>query len=233
MKAIVDLDSAIYGATFNVETFDEAKNKLDIALNSILEDLSEFCELSDVVLCSGSTNNFRKTVLSSYKGNRTKEKPTFLAELHKYAKEELNSVFTDGYETDDVVATLWKQSVDEVGENSVIIVANDKDYKQLPCWFFDTYHTRRDLYKISDRDALYNFYEQMIIGDSADNVNYCKGYGKSYAKRLLKDAKTEYQFMSRVYRLFKELYGDDAKSKFNECKNILKLRTNVKEIKQI
>lgn len=233
MKAIVDLDSAIYASCFNVETLNEAKDKLNTIIGSILDDLNETCELDDVVLCSGSTNNFRKTVLSSYKANRTQDKPNFLNDLHKYAKEELDSKFTDGYETDDVVATLWKQSVEELGENSVIVVANDKDYKQLPCWYFDTYFKRRELYKISEVEALRNFYTQMIVGDSADNVNYCKGYGASYAKKLLKTAKKEYQFVFRVYRLFKELYGDDARNKFNECKNILKLRTNVKQIKSL
>ena len=34
------------------------------------------------------------------------------------------------------------------------------------------------------RDALRNFYTQMIVGDSADNILVCSGKGKVYAGKL-------------------------------------------------
>ena len=74
-------------------------------------------------------------------------------------------------------------------------------------------------------EALKNFYTQMIVGDTIDNVNYCKGYGKKYAKKILKDCTTHYQFTKKVYELFKKIYKQKAKLKYIQCYNLLRLRT--------
>lgn len=230
MRLILDADSLIYSSCFNVETLEEAQNKFETGLSYILSDLSDVCEFDDILVCNGSVNNFRKDLNKEYKANRTQKRPEFLSDLHKYVKKNFKSYWTDGYETDDVVATLWKQSCEELGEDNVIIAANDKDYLQFPCWFFDTYRSRRELRKIDEFEAKYNFYHQMIMGDTADNVKYCKGYGKAKASKILKGAKTEFSLIRRVYSLFKEIYGADAKGKFLECKKLLKLDTKVSSI---
>ena len=232
MRLILDADSLIFASAVSSEDLDEAKNKFDTYLGYILKDLSDVCEFDDIFICNGSTNNFRTKLNKQYKANRKQERPSLLSPLHKWVKEEFNSYFTDGYETDDVVATLWKQSCEELGENNVVIAANDKDYLQFPCWFFDTYHSRRELKKITDFEAKYNFYHQMIMGDTADNVKYFKGYGKAKAHKILNGSKTEYSLVRRVYSLFLEHYKEEAKVKYKECKKLLKLDTNVKNIQQ-
>ena len=131
-----------------------------------------------------------------------------------------------GIETDDVVATLWKRVSDERGVDSVVIASLDKDYKQFPCWFYDYHYKKKTLTKISEEEATVNFYTQMIVGDSADNIKYCKGYGKVYAGKLLNDVKTPFSATRRVYTLFKDVYGDEAKDKYNECKTLLTLKTD-------
>ena len=65
----------------------------------------------------------------------------------------------------------------------------------------------------------------MVVGDSVDNVNYCKGYGKKYAEKLLKECKSHYQFTKEVYKLFKKIYKQKAKLKYIQCYNLLRLRT--------
>lgn len=232
MRVIVDADSLVYASCFNVETLGEAKQKFSESLDSILSDLTDVCDVDDIRICNGSRNNFRVALNKSYKANRTQEKPTFLGDMHDWVKKTYNSYWTNGYETDDVVATLWKQSVDELGENGVIIASMDKDYKQFPCWYFDTYWSRRELMKIDEFEAKYNFYTQMIVGDSADNVNYIKGKGKRYTTKLFDDAKSEFSLLRRTYKEFIDVYGNEAKDKFLECKKLLKLDTNVKEIQQ-
>lgn len=231
MVAIVDADSLIYSSSYNVETLDEAINKFNTALESVLSDLSNYCEVTDVVICSGGDNKLRKAINKSYKANRSKDKPIFLSDLHDEVKLSYDSVFVDGYETDDVVASLWYDHSCKYGEDSVIIVANDKDYKQFPCWYFDTYWNRRNLDKIEEFDAIKNFYSQMIIGDTADNINYIKGKGKSFVNKYLKTCKTKYSLFRKVYVLFISEYGGDAKEKFNECYSLLKLRTDVFTVK--
>lgn len=133
----------------------------------------------------------------------------------------------DGVETDDVVATLWREEVDKNGVNSVVIVSIDKDYKQLPCWFYDYYYKRKTLEKIEDFEADYNFFSQMIIGDAADNVNYCKGFGQSFVFGYFEGIKSRFGLLKATYSLFLKIHGKEAREKFCECYDLLKLRTNV------
>jgi len=66
----------------------------------------------------------------------------------------------------------------------------------------------------------------MILGDSADNVNFCKGYGKAYCKKIFKDCKTPYQFKRKVFELYKKIYKSKAREKYILCYNLLKLKTD-------
>ena len=227
MKAIIDADSLIFAAAYNQESLEDAIELFNYKLEGVLEDLERYCVVTDVLICSGGSNDSRLALNKSYKANRTQDRPQFLSALHKEVKLSYNSMYAEGHETDDVVASLWQKEVDTNGEDSVIIVSMDKDYKQFPCWFFDTYHKRRTLDKIEDFEAKHNFYSQMIIGDVADNVNYFKGKGKSYVKKLFAGVFTEYGLFRRVYKLFLEEYKENSKDMFLECYHILKLKTNI------
>ena len=227
MVAIIDADSLIFASAYNQESLEEAIDLFNSKLEFILEDLEQYCVVTNVIICSGGSNASRLALNKSYKANRTKDKPQFLSALHKEVKDSYNSLYAEGHETDDVVASVWQNEVDKNGEDSVIIVGIDKDYKQFPCWFFDTYWKRRKLDKIEYFEAKINFYTQMIVGDTADNVNYFKGKGKAYARKLFSGVFTEYGLFRRVYGLFLDEYVDDAKDKFLECYNILKLKTNI------
>jgi len=241
MKVIFDADSLIYASCFKrkedrldkedlyetdvVKAFDRFSD----SFAKLIDYLDDIVEVEDVVFCNGSKNNFRNQITDTYKSNRTSKRPPILPELHDIVKLSYSSVYGDGVETDDVVATLWAEEVEKNGEDSVLIMSLDKDYKQFPCWFFDYHYKRRELYKITQEEADNNFYSQMIIGDTADNINYCKGFGKSYAKKLLKDSKNEYSLLNKTYRLYSQIYGDKAKDMFNEAKSLLKLKTDCYE----
>ena len=70
------------------------------------------------------------------------------------------------------------------------------------------------------------FYSQMIVGDAADNIKVCKGYGKAYALKLFKDSKSEFSLISQTYRLYKQVYGDEARAMFEQAKSLLTLKTD-------
>jgi DNA polymerase-1 len=241
MKVIFDADSLIYASCFKKKDdieFPEdlfetdvnvAFNKFEVSFERLLDFLEEQVNVNEVVFCNGSKNNFRKDISATYKLNRTQKRPEILPLLHDMVKLEYNSIYGDGVETDDVVATLWAEEVEKNGIDSVIIMSLDKDYKQFPCWFYDYNYKKRELVKISEEEANKNFYSQMIVGDSADNIKVCKGYGKVYAEKLFKDANNKYSLMNRTYRLYKEVYGDDAKAMFNEAKSLLTLKTDCYE----
>ena len=241
MKVIFDADSLIYASCFKKKDDREfpedlfetdvnvAFNKFEVSFERLLDFLEEQVNVDEVVFCNGSKNNFRKDISATYKLNRTQKRPEILPLLHDMVKLEYNSIYGDGVETDDVVATLWAEEVEKNGIDSVVIMSLDKDYKQFPCWFYDYNYKKRELVKISEQEANENFYSQMIVGDSADNIKVCKGYGKVYAQKLFKDAKNKYSLMNRTYRLYKQVYGDDAKAMFNEAKSLLTLKTDCYE----
>jgi hypothetical protein len=86
-------------------------------------------------------------------------------------------------------------------------------------------YNRKEVVDLSQFDALKNFYYQMIIGDTADNVNYFKGKGLKFADKWFADCDTPYSFRRKMYELFKEQYKGKARQRYTECYNLLKLRT--------
>ena len=146
--------------------------------------------------------------------------------MHQYVKDTYDSKFVYGLETDDLVAKYWQTLSNEFGRDNVMIVSIDKDYKQFPCLMYNYHYKHRVVLDISEEEALYNFYEQMIVGDTADNVNYFRGKGKKFAEKYFQDCKSKYQYTKRLYELFKEEYKGKARQKYAECYNLLKLRTN-------
>ena len=238
MKVIFDADSLIYASCFKgkdnrLDKDDLFETDVDVAFNKFtdgfqrcLSFLEDKVAVDEVVFCNGSINNFRKNITPTYKANRTAKKPEILGALHNLVKFSYDSVWGDGVETDDVVATLWAEEVKKNGVDNVIIMSLDKDYKQFPCWFYDYNYKNRELIKITEEEALNNFYSQMIIGDTADNIKVCKGYGKAYALKLFKDVKSEFSLISKTYRLYKQVYGDEARAMFEQAKSLLKLKTD-------
>ena len=227
MIVLFDADSLVWAASYGVEEdIDLAIEKYNDSFTNIIYDLNEIYDIKEVITFNNSKGNFRKILDKNYKANRKSSGiPSILSELHTYVSNTYNTISRYSVETDDLVATYWKNISDENGRDSVIIVSIDKDYKQLPALIYNYHYKHKCVYDINERDALYNFYEQMIIGDTVDNVNYCKGYGKKYAEKLLKDCISNYQFTKRVYELFVIIYKQKAKLKYIQCYNLLRLRT--------
>ena len=227
MVALFDADSLVWAACYGVEEdLSLAIEKYNESLTSLIYDLNEIYDIKEFITFNNSKGNFRKILDKNYKANRnTSEVPSVLTELHNYVTESYNGVSKYSLETDDLVATYWNNISKEDGRDSVIIVSIDKDYKQFPALIYNYRYKHRCVYDITPLEALYNFYEQMIIGDSVDNVNYCKGYGKKYAEKLLTDCTSHYQFTKKVYELFRKIYKQKAKLKYIQCYNLLRLRT--------
>ena len=237
MILLVDADSLIFASCYKKrETpedekyytdIEDARAKFDEQFMSIVNHLEDMYQIDKVITFSGSKGNFRKLITNKYKANRKKQElPPLLHEMHQFVKDHYDSIFGYGIETDDMVARYWKKLTDELGRNEVMIVSIDKDYKQFPALIYNYHYKHKEVLDISEDEALYNFYEQMIVGDTADNVNYFKGKGVRFAQKYFEDCQTKYQYTKKLYQLFKEQYKGKAKLKYIECYNLLKLRTN-------
>ena len=235
MIVLFDVDSLIFASCHRSKNDDkqdkgkfytdikDASNKFDEQFMRIINDIEEVYDVNSVITFNGSKGNFRKKITPIYKANRKKQKlPPLLHQLHNYVKKNYNSIYGCGVETDDLVAKHWYEIQTEIGREYVLICSIDKDYKQFNCLIWN-YH-KKIVLDISQQEALYNFYEQMIAGDSADNVNYFKGKGKKFAEKYYQGCKTKYQYTKKLYKLFKEQYKSKAREKYIECYNLLKLR---------
>jgi len=236
MILLVDADSLIFASCYKKrehkddERFytdiEDCKAKFDEQFMSIVNKLEDMYPVERVITFSGSKGNFRKLITPVYKANRKVENiPPLLNEMHQFVKDEYDSVWGYGIETDDIVARYWYNLSNEIGRDNVMIVSIDKDYKQFPCLIYNYHYKHKVVLDISEEEALYNFYEQMIIGDTADNVNYFKGKGKKYAEKYLADCNTKYQYTRKMLELFQVRYKSKARQKYAECYHLLKLRT--------
>ena len=236
MILLVDADSLIFASCYKkrdkpeddkyYRDIEDAQAKFDEQFMSIVNKLEDMYPIERVITFSGSKGNFRKLITPVYKANRKKQElPPLLDEMHQFVKDEYDSVWGYGVETDDMVARYWKALSNEVGRDNVMIVSIDKDYKQFPCLMYNYHYKHKEVLDISEDEALFNFYEQMIIGDTADNVNYFKGKGKKYAEKYLKECDTKYQYTRKMLELFQQEYKDKARQKYTECYHLLKLRT--------
>ena len=123
MKLIFDADSLIYASCFKskdkrLDKDDLFETDVDVAFDKFTDGfqrcltfLEERIAVDEIVFCNGSINNFRNKITPTYKANRTAKKPDILGALHNLVKFTYDSVWGDGVETDDVVATLWADEV--------------------------------------------------------------------------------------------------------------------------
>ena len=205
---------------------EDSINKFDEQFQKIVNDLEQEYDIEKVISFNGCKGNFRKKITTNYKANRKNQPlPPLLHDMHQYVKDTYESKYGFGIETDDMVARYWYTLSNEFGRDNVMIVSIDKDYKQFPCLMYNYHFKHKVVLDITEQEALYNFYEQMIMGDTADNVNYFRGKGKKFAENYYKDCYTKYQYTKKLYELFKQQYKSKAKLKYIECYNLLKLRT--------
>lgn len=237
MILLIDADSLIFASCYRKRDTPEdekyytdisdSRNKFDQQFMAIVNELEEKYTIDKVITFSGSKGNFRKLLAKKYKANRKKQElPPLLHPMHNYVKQQYDSIFGYGVETDDMVARYWFKLSEQFGRDEVMIVSIDKDYKQFPCLIYNYHWKHKEILDISEEQALFNFYSQMIEGDTADNVNYFKGKGKRFAEKYFVDCETKYQYTRKLYELFKTNYKSKAREKYIECYNLLKLRTN-------
>lgn len=214
------------------EDLEECSFKLSEALmsieNQITEEYGGQFDIQHRVLFVEGPGNYRKSFIKSYKANRKKEdRPPLLPALKNYvqAKEEWTKLYhtfvSRNVETDDSIAATYQKWTGK--GYHLIICSSDKDLKTIPCIYFDTYYKRRSLSVITKEEADKNFFMQMIEGDRADNVPGIPSMGKVKAAKILNNASSYLGLMKKVYALYVDFYGNNAKFEFLKAFYSLKL----------
>lgn len=207
---LIDADSMCYIGS-NCEEVEQAYDKVDSAISNIVATSGASHYM--VLIEKPYNNNFRKKIVSSYKiGRKGKPLPNFYNEIKEYITLNWNGYGLGGYETDDVIISMWKKCKEEYPFTEVLIASMDKDLKQYNITFFDTYYNRfGEVTEISESEANYSFWKQMIQGDSTDSISGVKGKGLKKAESALNASKNHFIATCRIY---KEVYGSRWQKNF-------------------
>jgi len=120
-----------------------------------------------------------------------------------------------------------------------VLVDNDKDTDMIPGWHYNP--RKKEKYHIGYKEAKYNFYKQLLIGDTADNIAGCeqeKGgrkFGPATAQVFIlgervKDPALEADIVERLDFIevekkiadhYLEIYGEEGEQKMVERGNLL------------
>lgn len=151
------------------------------AFTSEIDKIKEVLNSEDLLLCFSGSDNFRKHINPTYKGNRKNSRkplgyPAFVEELKSKYEWQLH----DNLEADDVLGLLATRP-DNAGQ--CVVVSEDKDLMTIPCKLYRPHADER--LDISEADADKNFLTQTLTGDATDGYSGCPTIGAKRAAALL------------------------------------------------
>ena len=202
-KALIDGDVFVYRAAF--ATNDETAAHAITAFNSLVATSILESGCMDYQLYLTGSGNFRfdyaKTAV--YKGNRANTAPPIHKDvIREYAMANWEAIMTEGEEADDIIAI----AATDLGPAESVIISIDKDFIQVPGSLYNP--VKKSWSLIDAWSGLMFFYQQIIMGDSADNIIGIRGIGPAKSAAILDGAKDELELYNRC---IKQYNGDEAR----------------------
>ena len=152
-------------------------------LNKLIEWIIETTDSDQAALFLTGSENFRKTVLPTYKGNRKDvRKPMILQGLKDHILTLPRSFLEEGLEGDDLIGIHATKP--HKGER--VIYSADKDLQTIPGLHWDA--EDGEVTEIDPVSAELFFLEQVLTGDAVDNYKGCPGVGPVKAKKIIEKA---------------------------------------------
>lgn len=178
---------------------------LDFALEACktsIENIRNKTKAVELDIWFSGENNSRLyiAVTQPYKGNRTQPKPKYLNSVKEFLRNEYGARITDLGEADDMLGIRSG----EFGDASFICTL-DKDLDQIPGWHYNWVDDRT--YKVSKKEADFNFYRQVLSGDPTDNVPGLPGVGDKIASSILEGATSRRDLFERTWRSYCDRAG--------------------------
>jgi hypothetical protein len=203
--AIIDGDVLVYMAIWKSETLEEGKKKFQELVDDVLNGLFT----TDYVMAIGGPDNFRLDLFPDYKGNRKKAKdnrPDWFNDLKSWASKLEGSVESDNCEADDLIR-VWALECDAAGINRAV-VSVDKDLHCIP----GTHYNPKDrrIYQIDEEYGGRFYWQQVLQGDSVDNIPGLPKVGPVKTKKLLEGAYTHKEMRDAVCRAYHDTYGEEG-----------------------
>lgn len=147
------------------------------AMDEFIYHLLEVTNCVDYYCTMTHQDNFRYVVLPTYKHNRKgKERPELIQILKDYTLANHPHKYKPWCEADDllgIMATKWP--------GKFVIATIDKDLNQIPGYHYRFNQPKKGVFEISEEEAQYFFWRQILTGDSVDGYPGCPGCGPKAA----------------------------------------------------
>lgn len=159
----------------------------DVMVQTIdyVEELKVKLKADELIVCLScpTSENFRLSILPTYKGNRDPaKKPLQLGLVKQRLADHYPSYERPTLEADDIMGILSTHPTLVKGKK--VIVSEDKDMKTIPGWLFNPRKDQKPKL-ISEADADYFHLYQTLIGDSTDHYSGCPDVGPVNATEVL------------------------------------------------
>lgn len=183
MIGLVDADITTYVVGYGADgdSVGSAVNTLDgYICDLMLIGLPEVYEF-EFFLTGKVPPNFREAlaVTQPYKGNRVGgTKPEHLQALRDRLSLYWGATMSEGEEADDLIS----KRMTELGDDCICI-SIDKDLDTVQGWHYNPRKGTR--YYVTEQEATYNFYTQLLVGDRVDNIRGVSGIGPKKAEKIL------------------------------------------------
>jgi 5'-3' exonuclease len=218
MKRAIALHGKKGAKQWLLETvYNEGIKRVEDRIGEIKLHLEEymFCEnITTELFITTNKNCFRKKLSSAYKAKRKRNKYVWLLRSHYMIND---AKYSDTLEADDLVAIRAR----ELGAKNCIVVSPDKDLKTIGGFYWSYYKQKsKDIFGdeiinefgyaetefkqkepifISESEANYLFWKQMLMGDTSDNIKGLHRIGEKTAQKILKDKQNLFIATARKY----------------------------------
>lgn len=204
MKTLTIIDTfgfffRLYYAMSGLRTRDGKPSGMVYGFANFIDGLKGEFESDYIIFALDSKGKtFRSEIDPNYKINRQTPPDGLLEQLpvciQMIKDMGLCAVEKEGYEADDIIASVVKNFKEEL---EIRVVTHDKDLYQLISKNVSIYSAaKKELYNRDGCFEKYGVYPEQIrdflamVGDSADNIPGVKGIGDKGAKKLLNDFKS-------------------------------------------
>lgn len=191
---------------------------------SMVRATQEKMEADRLVLYLSGPTNFRIGIatIKPYKGNRDPDhKPVHGPAVKAMLRREFEVVTSVDQEADDDIAIAhygaWLQD-----PYSTVISTIDKDLDMVPGLHYN-FRTEESYY-MEPLEGMRCFYEQVLKGDTTDNIPGIPGIGKAKAAKYLEQCKTELEMYRVVQALYVEGYPIEPEAALLENARLLWMR---------
>lgn len=216
MIALIDGDILLYRIGYTTESEPEgiARARLDDLLDSILAETQ--AKQYEVWLSDRTENGFRYAIYPQYKANRTQPRPTHYEVLKEHLVLEWGARIAYGMEADDALGIAQVKEELNVEEHGFhlgsTICSIDKDLLQIPGSHYN--FVKKEWQWIEPWEGIKWFYQQILIGDTVDNVRGCKGIGPVKAGKAIhsvNSAEGEQALFQRTVEVYQKQEKEQTK----------------------